>query len=229
MVAFDSRIKWLQDFTPDDDKVRNAINNLKPGAVGQARMLDVIVDVANRMQARKGRKMLLLISESRDRGSETTFQPAIEAVTRQGIQVFAAHYSAYTTALLAKPKDLQEAPPPEPDSDDPEDPPNPPPTVDFIAILSELGRLGKTNAVQALTHVTGGSDYPFAGERGIEDAIEKLGLEVHSQYILSFPQPKIAGPGLHRISVTLPNYADATIRFRRTYWADQSDLGHDPK
>ena len=46
---------------------------------------------------RDAKKALLLISESRDRGSETKFQQAMEAVTREGIEVFAAHYSAYST------------------------------------------------------------------------------------------------------------------------------------
>lgn len=162
--------------------------------------------------------MLLLISESRDRGSETKFQQAMQAVERQGIQVFATHYSAYATSLIAKPKDLPELPPAL-DSDDPEDPPNPPPTVDFLAMIFEAARLGKTNAVQALTLVTGGSDYPFTKERGIENAIEKLGGEVHDQYILSFPQRKKAA-GMHQIEVLVPNHGDLLIRSRRTYWAE---------
>ena len=220
VVTFDSQIKWLQDFTADDDKIQFAVKSLKPGSMGQARMLDAIAEAAGHMQQRKGRKVLLLISESRDRGSETRFQQAVEAVARQGIQVFAAHYSAYATGLMAKPKDLPELPHP-PDPDDPEDPPNPPPTVDFLAIFAETARLAKTNAVQALTRVTGGSDYPFAKERGIENAIEQLGTEVHSQYILSFPQRSNAA-GMHQIEVSLPNRGDLLIRARRTYWADQS-------
>ena len=142
VVTFDSQIKWLQDFTPDDDKIQYAVQSLKPGSLGQARMLDAIAEAVDRMQQRKGRKVLLLISEARDRGSETKFQQAIEAVERQGIQVFAAHYSAYATSLIAKPKDLPELPP-SPDSDDPEDPPNPPPTVNFLA---NGDRLKKTQA-----------------------------------------------------------------------------------
>lgn len=219
VMSFDSRVQWLQDFTRDDDKIRDAVKNLKPGAAGQARMLDAIAEAADHMRTRRGRKILLLISETRDRGSETKFPQALEALEREGIQVFAAHYSAYATALIAKPKDQQEAPPPEPFSPDPEDPPNPPPTVDFLAIFVEAVRVGKTNVVQALTQATGGADFSFTKQRGVESAIEQFGLEVHSQYILSFPQGKGA-TGLHRIQVTLPNRADASIRSRQTYWAE---------
>jgi hypothetical protein len=156
VLTFDSQIKWLQDFTPDDEKIRDVVKNLKSGSdMAQARMLDAIVEAADRMQQRKGRKVLLLISESRDRGSETKFQQAMEAVERQGIQVFAAHYSAYATSLIAKPKNLPDLPSAPPDLDDPSEP-SPPPGVDFLAIFAEAARLGKTNAIQALTRITGG-------------------------------------------------------------------------
>jgi VWFA-related protein len=221
VMTFDSEVRWVKDFSSDDNKIRDAIRNLKTAsAMGQARMLDAIVDVADRMQERKGRKVLLLISESRDRGSETTFQRAVEAVERQGIEVFGAHYSAYETTLIAKPKDLPELPP-QVISGDPADWPDSPPGVDFLAIFSEVARLGKTNTIQALTRVTGGTDYRFMKDRGIEEAIEKLGLEIHSQYILSFPQRQ-NGAGIHQIEVLVPNHGDLRIRSRHTYWANQT-------
>jgi VWFA-related protein len=221
VVTFDSEISWLQEFTADDDKIHDAVKSLKPAsAMSQARMLDAVVEVAQRMQERRGRKVLLLISENRDRGSETTFQQAVEAVERQGIQVFAAHYSAYATSLIAKPKDLPDLPP-QVISGDPEDWPDSPPGIDFLAIFAEVGRLAKTNAVQALTRVTGGADYAFTKNRGLEEAIEKLGVEVHNQYVLSFRQRK-GGNGMHQISVSVLKHDDLRIRSRRTYWADQT-------
>lgn len=221
VMTFDSEVRWVQDFSSDDNKIRDAIRNLKTAsAMGQARLLDAIVDVADRMQERKGRKVLLLISESRDRGSETTFPRAVEAVERQGIEVFGAQYSAYATSLIAKPKDLPELPP-QVISGDPADWPDSPPGVDFLAIFSEVARLGKTNTIQALTRVTGGTGYRFMKDRGIEEAIEKLGVEIHSQYILSFPQRQ-NGTGIHQIEVLVPNHGDLRIRSRHTYWANQT-------
>jgi hypothetical protein len=88
-----------------------------------------------------------------------------------------------------------------------------------MQVIGELARLGNTNVILALTHATGGSDYPFFKERGIEDAIEKLGAEVHSQYMLSFPQ-RDNTPGPHLIEVSVANRDDVRIRSRRTYWAD---------
>jgi VWFA-related protein len=224
VVAFDEEIQWLQDFTRDDENIRQAVRNLKPGsALRSARMLDAIADVADRMRPRKGRKMLLLISETRDRGSKTTVQQALDAVEREGIEVFGAHYSTFATALIAKPGDLPDVPPPPPalTSADPSIPPDPYRGGDVGGLIIELARLGKTNVIQALTTATGGSDYPFLKERGIENAIEKLGAEVHSQYILSFPQ-RDNTPGPHLIEVSVANRNGLRIRSRRTYWADQN-------
>lgn len=206
VLAFDNEVKWLQDFTPDSIAIDDAITNVKPGESMQACMFDAIVESANRMKRRAGRKILLLISETRDRGSKTKFDDALEAVAREGIEVFAAHYSAYTTTWIAKPEDV------------------PPADPNLIRIFTEVGRLATVNAVQALTTATGGSDFPFAKERTLENAIQKFGAEVHSQYILSFPQHADADasgqPGLHRIEVSIRDRADLRVRFRQSYWAN---------
>ena len=223
VVAFDEEIHWLQDFTREDERIRQAVKSLKPGsALPGARMLDTIAEVADHMRQRKGRKMLLLISETRDRGSKTTVQEALDAVEREGIEVFGAHYSAFATSLTARPGDLPDVPPPPPDPD-PSITPDPYSSGDVagfvVEVISELARLGKTNVIQALTTATGGSDFPFFKERGIENAIEKLGAEVHSQYMVSFPQ-RDNTPGPRLIEVSVMNRDDLRIRSRRTYWAD---------
>ncbi len=218
VVTFDNRVTWVQDFTSDDDKIQSAIKHLKPGAQDEARLLDAVAEVAAHMRNREGRKVLLLISESRDRGSETKFPPVLEDLTREGIQVFGAHYSAYATSMLAKSSDQPELPSAPEISDDPTDPPNPPPTVNILAIGLEAARLGKKKVVSALAAATGGADFPFVKQRGIENAIEKLGDELHSQYVLSFPQRQQAA-GVHQITVSVPGHGDLVIRARRTYWA----------
>jgi VWFA-related protein len=219
VVAFDSGIHWLQDFTSEDQKIRSAVESLGAGlAMDGARMLDAVAAVADRMQFRAGPKMLLLVSESRDRGSETKLAQAVEAVQREDIEVFGAHYSAYATSQIAKPKDLPDLTAPPDFPDDPTEPPNLPPGVNFMAIFSELARRGKANTVQVLARVSGGSDHAFVKVSGLESAIEKLGTEVHSQYILSFPQNTNVA-GWHRITVSVPNRGDLRIRARTSYWA----------
>jgi len=224
VVTFDRRVTWFQGFTSDDDRIRAALSSLRPDKdLQDARMLDAISVVAGHMQKRPGRKLLLLISESRDRGSETTIEQAIEILERENIEVFAAPYSAYATSLIAKPKDLPDLSAPPELPDDPTEIPNPPPAINFMSIFSELARLGKTNSLQALTRATGGSEHSFVRKHGIENAIEKLGTAVHNQYILSFPQRASAAPGIHQIEVGVPGRADVELRWRHAYWAEGPD------
>jgi VWFA-related protein len=202
VVTFDKEIKWIQDFTHESVKISNAVKSLKAGPAEGARMFDVIMQVADRMKQRPGRRVLLLISESRDQGSETRFQQAMETVEREGIEVFGAHYSSYAMSWISKPEDF------------------PQPNELNEIFFAQLERLGTTNPVEALALATGGSDSPFLRDRGIEDAIQRLGAEVHSQYILSFPQRGRDQEAQHQIEVSVPNRKDLRIRSRRVYWAD---------
>jgi len=201
VVTFDKEIAWLQDFTRDSNKISGAVRSLKAGTAARARMFDTIAEVAERMKRRPGRRVLLLISEGRDQGSEAKFQQVMETVEREGIEVFGAHYSSYAMSWISKPEDF-------PDQGELNE-----------MFFAQLARLGTTNPVRALALATGGSDAPFLRERGIEDAIQRLGSEVHSQYILSFPQRGDA-TGEHQIEVSVPNRAELRIRSRRVYWAD---------
>src|SRR5579863_1800223 len=200
VLSFDDEVAWLQDFTSDSAAIQRAVKDLKPGAYTQARMFDAIAEVSDRMRHRPGRKVLLVISESRDRGSKINLEQTLEALGRQGIEVFAAHYSAYATTWIAKPEDLPDSPGP-----------------NLLAIFTELGRLGKVNAIEALTQGTGCRDYPFVKERGVENAIEKVGIELHSQYLLSF-SPRGDSKEMHRIDVSIPGRIDLRVRSRRAWW-----------
>ncbi|HVW86874.1 MAG TPA: VWA domain-containing protein [Bryobacteraceae bacterium] len=207
VVAFESQIRWLQDFTSESAPIQSAIDGLQPAPGTEARMFDAIARISDRLRDRKGRRVLLLISEARDRGSEASFQQIMEEIGRHNIEVFAAHYSPYASNLIVSAGSQ----------------PASPAGLGFLTLFNELTRMGQVNAAQALTEATGGADYPFLRQRGIEKAIEKLGVEVHSQYILSFPQRAESAPadsGMHRIDVSLPLRGNVRIRARRAFWPD---------
>jgi VWFA-related protein len=201
VVTFDGEINWLQDFTSEDDRIRQAVKSLKPGLTSRARMFDMIVQAADHFRSRAGRKILLLMGEGRDDGSITKFREALEIAERAGIEIFGAHYSSYAMSWISKSEDF----------------PNKPELDQMF--FTQLARLAATDHLRALTRITGGSDYMFLKERGIENSIESLGTELHSQYILSFARREDS-TGRHHIEVTLPNRSDVKIRSRPSYWAD---------
>ncbi len=133
LIGFDDDVHLIQDFTSDAGVLVDAFDSLKGRSSGsRARMLDAVELAARMLAARRpdGRRVLLLISESRDRGSRTKLDVAVNTVQQEGITVYAATYSAYLTPFTAKPSDL---PPPDQQSND----------IDFGSIFSELAHGAK--------------------------------------------------------------------------------------
>lgn len=60
---------------------------------------------------------------------------------------------------------------------------------------------------------------PFARQKGLEEAIEKLGAELHTEYLVSF-SPEAPAPGYHRIEVRVKQNPELRIRARPGYWSE---------
>lgn len=234
LVSFAERVEWHEECTKDAEKLVRAFHGLRSGEQKSARMLDAVHEAIKRLRKHADtRRVLLLISESRDRGSETELDTAVVSAQTAGVTVYAATYSAFKTAFTSKPPQ-PETPPErqEPRSvrTEPLSPrgrvPIPPAEqrVDILGGIGELARLGKTKTTEGLTRSTGGATFSFARQKGLETAIEKLGEELHSQYVLSFT-PADSVPGYHRLEVQIPGKANLQIRARPAYWSGGSPAG----
>ena len=205
LVAFDEELRVVQDFTSDPAAIADAYRGLNAGsAAPSGRMLDA-VELSARMFAdrrRDARRVLLIISESRDRGSKIKFDRALQLAQQAGIVVYAATYSAYATAFTAKSSDL------------------PPPDFqgDILTGIAEAARNAKKKAAQQLALETGGAQFSFLKQSGLDRIITETGADLHSQYILSFTPPSDAAIGLHNIEVRVKGAAKYRIRARRAYW-----------
>jgi Ca-activated chloride channel family protein len=144
----------------------------------------------------------VLIGESRDRSSETKLQDAITLAQRENVPVYALSYSAFLTAFTSKPENV---PPPGP--------------FDLIGVFREIGRLGTANAAEAFARFTGGSHVSFLRQKSLEQAISRIGEELHSQYQLSFTSGA-ADSEFHAIEVKVKNRPDLIVRTRPGYWLD---------
>jgi VWFA-related protein len=203
-------------------------------------MLDAVHESIERLQQRSNsRRVLLLISESRDRGSETALDQVAVAAQTAGVTVYAATYSAFKTGFTSKSSptgELQTARPGAPMDENSTvsgepprcnpagcpDPPLPPQEhrVDILGGMGEIIRLGKTNTTEALAKGTGGAIFPFTRLKGLEEAIQRLGAELHSQYLLTFT-PDNFTDGYHRLEVRVDG-SDFRVRARPGYWSSQA-------
>jgi VWFA-related protein len=236
LLAFDSKVRAVQDWTSDEARISAAFTSMKAsGSAKESKLLDGALEAIARLNGRRNsRRILLLISETRDRGSAADLNAVAFAAQQAGVVVYAAGYSAFKTGFTRKgvesagpaPRNEQGRPNPEhgtPSGAPPRDlydPRLPPPAqrVDILGALGELGRLGKEKATEILTRETGGLMFSFARQRGLEEAIEKMGVDLHSQYVLSF-SPRDPEPGYHKIEVKVSRPGVA-IRARPGYWAN---------
>ncbi|MGD0618377.1 MAG: hypothetical protein ABSB67_12025, partial [Bryobacteraceae bacterium] len=89
-------LRTVQDFTSDPNAIADAFERLDSGsAAPSGRMLDAVEMAAKMFAGSKAnsRRVLLIISESRDRGSKIKLDRAVELVQQVGIVVYAATYS----------------------------------------------------------------------------------------------------------------------------------------
>ena len=240
VMAFSERISWIQKCTNDEGLISRAFAEVTYGQPKQARMLDAVDEAIQHLKERpNARRVLLLISESRDRSSKATLDDVAVAAQTAGVAIYAATYSAFKTSWTTKSSataDPQMPKRPKTPSEETgtnsggpvhctpfgcPDPPllKPDQSVDLKAALGELRRLGQTNTAQALTQGAGGALLPFTRLKGLEEAIQKLGAELHSQYVLSFV-PDDNTPGFHAIQVRVAR-DDAHVRARPGYWSTQ--------
>ena len=153
------------------------------------------------------RKILILIGESKDRGSATPLGEALKVIQQAAVTVYAAAWSPYETAFTTKGTDT----------------PNATSDTDLLAGIGELGRLAKRDSAKELVHATGGEKLSFATVKGLERDLTRLGEELHGQYLLSFPAPD-AEAGYHTLEVRVKNQHGLKIRARDGFWvAEKAD------
>jgi VWFA-related protein len=229
IIAFDHRIRELQDFTNDGVKIRKALDSINPGS-SSARQIDA-VNTAVRMLSHRSkdrRRCILLISETRDKGSEGRVKDALLLAEVNNVLVYTVNMSRFLNTLTAK------APPPRPN-------PIPPsamhmpaggtatPTTQmqytgtgnvlpaFVEIFRQAKSVFVPNPAEVFTKYTGGREFGFVSQRALEEAVSKIGEELHSHYLISYnPNNKIEG-GWHAIRVEVRR-TGLEVRTRGGYW-----------
>ncbi|MEP6716167.1 MAG: VWA domain-containing protein [Terriglobia bacterium] len=232
IIAFDGRLRLMQDFTNDPDKIKVAVDKIQPGNA-QSRMIDAVdrgVYMLSK-RPRNNRKVILLISETRDEGSETRLREALIDTNLANVMVYSVDITQLAVRLTEK------RPDPRPVAMDPTAMnaplgiPNTPTTmeqnygmgnrVQFTPLLKEIytdakGIFVKDPSTQ-LAKATGAQQFYFLKQRGLEEAVQEISRQLHSQYMLSYqPTDKEQG-GYHTIEVSIDR-SNLIATTRPGYW-----------
>lgn len=232
VVAFDGRVRLMQDFTSDPDKIKVSIDKINAGSTG-VRMIDAVDRSVYmlRKRAPANRRIILLVSETRDEGSETRLREALIDANLTNVLVYTVDITQFAVRLTEKQPD------PGPTRRDPAAMnaplgiPNTPTTMDrnygmanrvqFTPLLKEIytdvkGIFVKDPSTQ-FTLQTGGQQFSFLRQKGLEDAVQRISQEIHSQYLISYKPSNSEEGGYHTIAVSVDR-TDLECKTRPGYW-----------
>ncbi len=234
VIAYDARIRTMQEFTSDSDKIAKAIKGITPGSTS-IRMVDAVVQGARllRSRPRDRRRIMLLIGETRDLGSENRTREALIDLQMSNIAFYSVDMSRFMNVLTAPPKVGRPDAMPPAARPLPAGVPSTPTSVaqaygtnataQFLPLMVEIFRdakaIFKANPVELFTKGTGGTEFGFHSQRTLETALGEIGEQLHSQYTLSYSPTNRQEGGFHIIQVSVAGHPEIDkIVTRPGYW-----------
>jgi VWFA-related protein len=223
VVGFNDAVDKLQDFTTNRDAVEKVFTKLNTVTSG-SKLFDAMAIGVEMLSGRPlptaetpgRRRIMLILSEATDVGSETKLGAVLRQAQLSNVTIYSVGLSTTMAELKAPPKDTT------PHITPPGTFPQPPIPGTVQTPETEATRYGSGNlmalAVWAVQHVknkitdhalelaataTGGEHIATFKNHSIENAIDDIGGELHSQYSVSYIPSGTNETGYHEIKVTV--------------------------
>lgn len=249
LVGFNDSVDHLLDFTSNAEQIQNTVAHLNLGTSG-AKLYDAMAagvemlgtrpqavvgkaapDTPDRPAEAGRRRVLLVISEARDDGSDAKLGEVLRQAQLANVTIYSVGLSTTRAALQKKPEDnrtLVSPPGTYPLPPIPGTPPRPVEsdprtsgTVDLMsAVIWAVTNAKNTvagNPLEIATAGTGGAHFATFKDRSIEKAIDAIGGELHAQYTLSYTPTGTSESGFHQIKVSVDR-KDLKVRARPGYY-----------
>lgn len=229
VIAFDHRVRVLQEFTSEHGKIDDAIKKISVYGSSTSRLNDACMEAMNMLRNRpkNHRRILLLISETRDGSSSARPRDVLLQAQFSDVMVYTINISHWIATITRTP------PTPRPDPF-PADAHHVPaggvstPTTQaqmqlgnvlpaFVEIFKGVKGIFVDNPSELLTKYTGGREYTFMNQASIDRAVSDIGDELHGQYLLSY-EPSNEEGGFHHIRVDVMGRPNLKVRTRYGYW-----------
>jgi VWFA-related protein len=212
VITYDYGIEVHQPFTNDHDAVGRAISEVK-FEVSQRKLYDGMAMAVDLLKAQPStyRRIILVVGESEDDGSEATLGQIVRSASNANISIYAIGTSSVAADFRG---DSGIAPLKIPEL----------PTINaagpagFAIWLLERGTSKiKNHQLEIAAAATGGIHYRTFRDATIASALDTIGGELHAQYILSYTPAKDPHAGFNEIKVTVSR-PDVVTRTRPGYY-----------
>ena len=205
VVSFGTEPKLIGRFSRNPDQTHRVLAQYAPCDDGGASIYDAVAYGEKLLESRDPhrRRAILLISETRDHGSDKKPQEVIAHLGRSNIVVDAVAFSPGKTAML---EDLKHG-----DGG----------TGGLFGLILMAVQAVRKNAPKEFARLSGGEYINFTTEKGFDRSLGFLANHVHNGYLLSFVPHTADGsppaPGLHAITLDVPDYK-SKVRHRESYF-----------
>jgi VWFA-related protein len=227
VITYGSTVDVRQPFTQDHDAIERSISKVEFNA-SEMRLYDAMSTAVGllKMEPPNFRRVILIVGESQDQSSDSKLGLVLREVQLANISIYAVgpsstaadlRYGTNGTSTVPFPKSLPahtEAPPRSPSRDARFDVLTP-----AIWLLTRGTNEIKNHQLEVAAASTGGVHYRVFSDSTVQSAIDKIGGEIHAQYILSYTPNAGVSPGFHKINVTVMR-PKAIVRTRPGYFIE---------
>jgi VWFA-related protein len=237
IIGFNDSVDKLQDFTTNQDRIESTFTRLQAGTLG-SKLYDAMAVGVEMLSGQPQpaadqpgrRRVMLILSEATDAGSDTQFGAVLRQAQLSNVTIYSVGLSTTRAELQAAPRDTTPHPtppgvfglPPQPGTV------QTPTTEDarygsgdltqaIIWAVQHVKDKMTANPLELATAGTGGLHLATFKNRSIENAIDEIGGELHSQYSVSYAPNDTNEAGYHQIKVSVAK-KDLKVRARPGYY-----------
>ncbi len=234
MIGYDGSIRRLLPFTVSHENIEKAITHMKGGDSG-ARLYDALFDAVGLLRNRPAerRRAIIVLGEARDTGSEEKLGEVLREAQLSNIVIYGVGLSPNMAGLRSEPSASGPSPatppgtfgmPPMPGTaQTPTSQQQYAGNIDLLSLaewaVQNATAVVKDRPLEVAATATGGTYQSAFRDRTIEDAVDAIGGELNSQYVLSYRPTGSDTPGYHQIKVTVDR-PGAKVRTRPGYYLE---------
>src|SRR5579872_553595 len=234
VLSYDDTVNQLLPFSKDNDKIEKTIANLKPGNSG-ARLYSALSTAVGMLRDRPEgqRRAVVVVGEASDTGSEEKLGRVLREAQLANVVIYSVGLSPTSAGLRAPPSQSGPSPatppgimggPPIPGTaQTPSSQQQYGGNIDLLGLAEWAVRnataVVKDRPLEVAATATGGTYEATFKEHTIEKAVDAIGGELNSQYMLTYHPTGVDTPGYHQIRVTVDR-PGMKVRTRPGYYLE---------
>ena len=234
VLSYDNSVNTLLPFNTDNDKIEKTIATLQPGNSG-ARLYDAMASAVGLLRGRPSgqRRAIVVVGEAGDSGSEQRLGRVLRDAQLANIVIYSVGLSTTAAGLRSQPSQAGPAPATPPGTFGGPSFPGTAQTptsqqqyggnIDLLGLAEWAVRnataVVKDRPLELAATATGGTYQSAFRDSKIENAVDAIGGELNSQYMLSYRPTGSDAPGYHQIKVSVDR-PGVKVRTRPGYYLE---------